>query len=413
MPGTIENELRGYLNTAAAQSPSKDRNINMLMSLYGFGDFAWPTFEILAGQFGHSKQYANQVKKQFAVPNPTLSGMPALQSLLDILQEQRYWLQSDLETRIIAAKLVADKFSIRGLFNILEDLGVVLHYEIYTPNLETVSHSSIDKFSEYFILNQSDIREVRVLWQKVKKLPAKYGIAKLAYLDDALSTPFLGLVKSFLQCSDEPWVTERGGELWYMFEESHNVLVNYSEKVFSIIDKCAPEELAHTYHNALHLRKHPYAFPSVEIIAEYLNSSKKFEATNGLSYIGSKRTPLNPIENDIAGFLQSQGTVSWPSLREYLTAKQYTKPSIQRNILNSPLVYVDKSQRRSHYQYRLVGSVPVSSVDDNRYLQFQERLRRLGGVTDETVEREQRREQRILREWLFDEKEWGGLRNLR
>ena len=406
MQGTIENELRGYLSTATAPSPSKDRNINMLMSFYGFGDLAWPTFEITARQFGHSKQYASQIKKQFMAPNPALSGMPALQSFLDILHEQRYWLHSDLETKITAAELVADKFSIRGLFNVFEALGVGLRHEIYTPDLKITSRSPINRFSEYFVLNRSDFGEAKALWQKVKKLPAKYGIAKLAYLDEALSTPFLGLVKSLLQYSDELWVTERDGELWYMFEESHNVLVNYSEKVFSIIDKCALEELAHTYHNALRFRTHSHPFPSFEIIAEYLNSSKKFKATDGLSYISSKRTPLNPIESDIVDFLQLKGTVSWQSLREYLTVKQYRMSSIEKNTWYSPLVYVDKSQGPSNYQYRLVGAAPVSFVDDNRYTQFQERLRRLGDMTDETVEKKQRREQHILREWLFDKKEW-------
>ena len=336
MSGTIESELREHLSRSVVGFPIGDRYAEMLMSFYGFGDYQWQTLGEIATTFQVRRQRVHQIKKKYVARNSTLSGMPALQSFLHILQEQRYWLQSNLEARIIAAKLVEHKFSVRGLFNVLGDLGIGLHYGIYTPTLEIASRSLVDRFSEYFVVEDSDIREITKLWQEVKKLRGRYGIAQLTYLDNALSTPFLGLIESLLRCSDESWVTEKDGELWYMFEESDNVLVNYSEKVFSVIDKCAPEELAHTYHNALHARTHQHAFPSPEIIAEYLNSSKKFESANGISYIGSTRTPLNPIEADIVTFLQLNGPVDWPMLQAYLTARHYTRSSIVKNIFSSP-----------------------------------------------------------------------------
>jgi len=47
----------------------------------------------------------------------------------------QYWTQLEIEQKLIDSGLAKGIFSIRGLLNLIEDLGINDAYDIYTPDL--------------------------------------------------------------------------------------------------------------------------------------------------------------------------------------------------------------------------------------------------------------------------------------
>ncbi len=408
---TIESEMRRILSSVQTSRPDakQDQNVRMITYFYGFGGSTWPTLEETAQSFGVTRQRVLQIKQRDFVYKVNMSDLPSLQSFSLIVQEQEYWLYSDLKNRIIEAGLVKDMFSIRGLLNMLGDLGNDSPYDVCTPELTPATRGTIDKFHDHFVIRKPLLAEAKNLYKKVKALPGIYGLAQLDYLIGK-DNEFRSLAEAIIRLSDEAWGLEKDGCLWYLFENRDNVLINYSRKVFALTPHCSVKELAETYANALRARKQKHPYAPIEIIEAYLGSSKMFDNANGIcSYIGTTRDSLSPIEQELAGFLANR-VADFPTLRTHRKSQNYTDPNIVRAVMFSPLVSIDKSRGRGNYEYRLVGNNGIvgqnNNSDEVRYAEFRNRLRELG-ATDETIEQKQRREQRILRDWLFADNRQG------
>ena len=203
---TIEDELISFLhdNIREHASIDKDRNIEIITYFYGFKGSSWPTYEDTAEQFSlQSRQRANQIIKGQFKDIVRQSDLPTMQRLRSVVDSNRYWLQSELETKVIDLNLVGDNFSIRGLFNLMNDLGASIAYDIYTPDLQTVTRSSLGKFDDHFIIRKTDVKEVKALLSKAKKLPGRCGIAKLSYLDSESDfSIYSSLIESLIRLSE-------------------------------------------------------------------------------------------------------------------------------------------------------------------------------------------------------------------
>lgn len=410
---TIQDELIAFLDEHIRGDNvqiNKERNIKMLMYFYGFGTYSWPTLEEIANRFDgvKTRERVRQIVNQYFRNIVNASDIPSLSSFKDIVQSRDYWMQSELEHELVKSELVDFNFSIRGLFNLLNHVNDDVNYEIYTPDLKVATRSTLDEFDEYFIINKSDISKVKRLFKKARTLPGKYGIVPLTHLqyETDLET-YIALLKGLIQYSKTSWVRQWEGDFWYLFEDLDNVLINYSEKVFSVMDICLTSKLSNAYRNALGSRTQKYGYPPESLIYDYLMNSIYFENTDStLSFIGQTST-LNQIENDVIEYLRSRDTVDFKSIREHLASKGYSRPHIIKSVLRSPLIYVDRSNGRGHYTYSLVGTQGNPSEEleksQDRYKYYVHRLRYLD-TTDETVLQKMRREQRILRDWLFEGK---------
>ena len=236
-------------------------------------------------------------------------------------------------------------------------------------------------------------------------------ISNLKYLEDEIKdfNVYVILLRDLIKYSDNAWTKVDRDDFWYLFESKDNTLINYSEKIFSVIGICDVKRLAETYRNALDRRTYKYPYPPIEIISDYLRSSIYFENNQDtLTFIG-EATTLNEIEIDVVDYLKSKGSVKYPEFRTYLESKGYGEPHIVKAITSSPLVYIDKSKGRHNHEYSLVSNLKETSPEDDtlngRYSQFVLKLRNISDRgTDETVEQKRRREQRILQQWLFEGK---------
>lgn len=92
-----------------------------------------------------------------------------------------------------------------------------------------------------------------------------------------------------------------------------------------------------------------------------------------------------------------------------MAERGYGKPIIDKAVVTSVLVHVDRSEGRGHHKYSLVTRGKAAKArkvpPDARYAAFARRLQRIEGVgTDASVEATARREQSILAEWLFGDR---------
>lgn len=402
---SIEVELIEFLEKRVKNNADKPRNIEIIAYYYGFRDAAWPTLEETAKRFGigtreRIRQILNTKFRDFV----RSSDLPSTNEFIKLISEKEYWVVSDLEQRLSGSSLVSDKFSIKGILNLLEDLSLECNFEIYTPELDKTSRNSLDLYDNNFLIQRSEIKGIKRKLKKAQGLPGRCGIANLNYIKDDLSNVY-GLIAELVANSHASWVMIDSDDFWYIYEKRDNTLVNYSEKIFSVINECESERLAATYRNALDSRSYKYPYPTEKIIQEYLESSIFFENLDGkLSFIG-ENTELNDIEKEVTLYLKGKTSVKFPDFRAHLRTKGFGDPLIQKATSASPLVYVDKSGGRTYYTYSLTGSTSSCrnhSIDDVRYKEYLLKLRKLLETgTDETLDQKARREQRILQDWLF------------
>ncbi len=123
-------------------------------------------------------------------------------------------------------------------------------------------------------------------------------------------------------------------------------------------------------------------------------------------FLGEKRI-FTEIEHAAVDYLQERELTDYPQFKDHLLGLGYGKPAADKAITTSPLVTVDKTGQRTTYTYQLIAKA-AKVVDDHgssasRYQTFKNRLKELlTSSTDSTNEAIVRREQSILREWLFN-----------
>jgi hypothetical protein len=404
----IENELAGFLQNNIKDGANKTRDTEIINFYYGLNESPWPTYEETASRFGDvTRQRIEQLIKSKFKDKVNKNSIPSLGKLIDILEGRDYWLVSEFEEEIYASGLMDRESHIKGIFNLINDVKIDCEFEFYTPELNRATRNSILTSKNIFLIRKSIVKGIEKMLKKAQSLPGRCGIANLKYLKEELGECY-SLVSLLIESSLTSWVKVIDDDYWYIFENRDNTIINYCEKVFGVIEYCDSARLAETFRNAIDGRTYQYPYPPEAIIEEYFISSVYMvNIGSDLKFIG-QTTQLNEIEKDLMSFLDSGKTASFPDLRDYLSEKGYGSAHIQKNTNSSPLVHVDKTKGRMHYIYSLIGH-QISSEDDRTVIDTYEiYLRRLRALldsgTDETREQAARKEQHILKEWLFKDK---------
>jgi len=411
----IENELLSFLNLNIKEKDTKTRNIEIIAYYYGFRGSSWPTLDETAREFNiGTRERIRQIIDDNFRNIVDLVRIPSIVKIGEVVKSKQFWTQAALENKLFELEVIRDTFSIRGLFNLMEDVGIDNSYKIYSPDLDLkeATRSSIARYEQNFIIKNSEIKKLKSIYKKAQKIPGRSGISNLKYLEDEFTefSIYATILRDFIKYSENAWIKADGDNFWYLFENRHNTLINYSEKIFTVIYNCDVKRLAETYRNALDRRTYKYPYPPIEIITEYLRSSIYFENNQDtLTFIGDT-TPLNEIEIDVVEYLKTKGSVKYPEFRAHLLTKGHGNAHIVKAVTSSPFVHVDKSKGRQSYEYSLVSKIKETVSQDyilnDRYRQFILKLRNISDKgTDETVEQKRRREQRILQQWLFDGKD--------
>ncbi|QDV85483.1 hypothetical protein [Planctomycetes bacterium TBK1r] len=277
-----------------------------------------------------------------------------------------------------------------------------------SPIGESVSKSNAAINEEFLFIHRDELTKAKSAIIQIRRMPASVGMAKL---EEANVEPFdQSQLRTIVANTPGSWTWRFQGNVWFLFEDRENALVNQLAKAFSTGQYCEIERLSATMVNAFRSRaKGKLPFPPLEVVREYIRNSKLTEVKNEVVSFNGDLAALNPIEQDVVSFLSQVEFTDSRTLRDYLRTKNYGEAHIIKAVYNSPLVHVDKSMGRKQYRYSLVcqSEPPVLEPRDrDRHEEYVSKLKdvaRLG--TDSEVETTRRREQALLREWLFGENE--------
>lgn len=408
---SIENELAEFLNDTLREQPTKSRDIELIHYYYGFRGEVWPTLEETAQRFGvGSRERVRQILNSKFRKRVDVKDLPSVSGLAELITSRRIVRSDKMSEAATRASLIQSEVPLRGLLNLIHDLGLCIDYELYTAGLLSVPRNPFFSSCNSFLINQDELPRLKKALRVAKGLPGWDGITRLDFLKTALGEEFeyFEEVVDVLRADEDSWFFEYDGATYYLFETRENTLINALEKVKCVADKVELNELAETLSNALYRRGPKYAFPSTAVVRSYLSTSKHTTLADAVVVLNLSCSNLMPIELDIVETLKKDQPTDFPSLAVALKPKGHSRPYIIKSISNSPLVYVDKSDGRGHYKYSLVGK-SLSGGEGERASDRYDRYReRLIDSSKEGTDREQlgyaRNEHPILRQWLFDGK---------
>ena len=408
----IESNLLKVLDRILPNSSTKKRNTEIIAYFYGFRDTAWPTLEETAKQFYGiaTRESIRQIKQRF-LKRVSAQDFPELEEFRDILETRAHWTSTDLHEALANSGLTTERCSIAGLFNLMKEIGLRHGYAIYTSELKKASRNTYSQQNQHFILAESCAPMAIKLYKKAKGFPGRFGIANLRnFIAQSYERQeYESLLRAAISGSKQAWWKEEGEDFWYVFEDRDNSLLNFSEKVFSVLRECPIDYLAEAYENALSARRYEFSYPSRDLIAEYLQSSTRYHYRNGVVRYTEDTSGLTRIENDIVEYYRENGDFSYPEIESFLDRRGYGKYHIKRTVYKSPLIHIDRSDGRGDYAYRLVGelegtvSEPPTGDFEKRYEKFREALSK-HETTDVDEESKGRSEHPVLRRWLFEGK---------
>lgn len=407
----VEQELALWLDANIREGKkNKARDTRAVLLHYGFGDIAWPTLEQIGEQLSiGTKERVRQVLDFSFKSKASIESFPVLRAALQEIRQIEFESIPEIRNKLVSLGVISPSTRIRGLLNLGSDLNAVADYDFVDHELSKLSRSEAEFDEKTFVGTRSAIEALREAYKKAKTLPGLLGLASRDYLHDAIGSEATEKIWRFMELSGEVEFIQHNDQQWYVFENRDNTLVNSCEKICSLSAENDLQVIAEALSNALRRRSHKdkYEYPNSEIVQKWIYQSRWFEVTDGAASFLGEPKPLTDIEEAVVAYLAGKGAVKYPPLKEHLLGLNFTKPNVDKAVTVSPLVYVDKSGVRKAYTYTLISEVQSSSnpsVDPNaRYRSFSNRLKRLlaTGGTDVTREELKRREQSILREWIF------------
>lgn len=408
----IEQELRNWLvENISEKRREKFRDIHIVLNYYGFGDLPWPTMEEVAEKFEiGTRERVRQIINSSFRDDVILTQLPIASSVFDAVERHNIVSISELRAELIERELASSDTTIRGILNLARDFNRCDGYDIYESSLNIVGRSEAEFNSSTFLISKDALPILKSGLQKASTLPGLLGLSRFEYLRSELGANETSeRVLSFVSGSPDAVKVRAKNETWYIYENRNNTLINCCEKIFGLVDKINIDVLSSTLHNSLRRRSHKFAYPQVEVISEWIESSRWFRVNgNTVEFLGEIRA-LTEIEQAVVDYLSPTEFSFYPPLRDHLLSRGFTKPTIDKAVTVSPLVYVDKSGQRKTYKYSLISR--AEGVGDqlteaaSRYQEFKNRLKiLLVSGTDAVGESFFRREQSILREWLLGNK---------
>ena len=409
----IEEELLDLLETNTRGGDFRQRNIDLVMHFYGFGEYERPTLEFTAELFeiGTRERVRQIINKTFR-DRVVSDDLPNLKRCSEILRSKRSWLRSEFLQALANERLATTSHNVAGIMDLMGDVALCSDYKIYDPTFSLSTRGTFSQYGDYFILSAGALKPLRRAFKKARSLPGMLGLANTQYLEESLKGAPLDIIIWAIRLSLNSWMTRDGQHYWYCFEDRENVLVNFAARAFNLAAEIDIRRLADCFSNGLSARTNKFDYPDEAIIEKFIRTSNYFECEAQLARFAGDLEAFTDIQDSIVSYLKETLTVSFADIQNLLIRGGYGKPHISKAVSSSCLVHIDRSGGRRNYRYSLVSLATPGIADrppvapTGRLGEFQNRLRHVGSRgPDRTVEITSRREHHILQEWLFSGKE--------
>ncbi|CAA0242870.1 MULTISPECIES: hypothetical protein [Klebsiella] len=412
----IEEELVNFLHRTMRDNDTKYRDIELILFYFGFREEIWPTLDDAAIRFNvgdsdkRRSERPRQIIKNKFTSKVTLSDLPITQEVFIIIESSRCATIEDITIKLKEKNLVPNSFSIKGILNLLHHLNVCEEYNIYTNRLSTASRQSIESETNLYLLKSSELPEIKKAIRKIRTYPGLVGISNFStfFKNSEEYATYKELLLNIIRSRDDIWLSNINDDYWYIVEERENTLINNLGKIKNIAEVVNIDTLSIVLLNAFKQRTPPKGaiYPPINVLKKYLESSRFTEFDGCAAKLTLDATNLRDIELDIINYMKNKESISFVDVKCFLEQRGYSKPNINKAILNSTLIFADKTIRRS-YTYTLLKSESFTSgIVLDRYEEFKYKLlTACAEGTDIDSMSVCRKEQRLLRSWLFDNKE--------
>lgn len=359
----IDEEIKEFLSVNTPESETKRRNIELFLFLYGFRGVAWPTLAGAAKKYAvgsgkNPRERPRQISQKFKDLLRTRA-LPSVLRCAELIKATQFRESREMLSELESRELIPKGASLIGVLNLLHDLSTCRDYDIYTSELDLATRNSYDESPNLFVVRNDVVADMQRALKIAFRFPGRVGVAKLSNLKNQVGKNFSnfdGLV-SLLKSNDKTWFFPGDRDGFYLIEHERNTLINSLKKIKNVTDVVRLDQLATTLKNSLYRRTAPKGneYPDDSIIKQYLIDSPHATVYDTQVRLDVQPTALNPIEHDVVSYLSRQKVTDFSKFSRFLEDRKYKKPHIEKTMLHSPLVFVDRSKRGS-YTYRLIGS---------------------------------------------------------
>ena len=419
---TIESELKNWLAENLSeekkwvQEAHIERDRKIILEYYGFGASAYPTYEQIGEVFsaGTRQNVERLISKKFA-ELADIGQFKGLRSFSEFIMQTEFLPVIDLRDWLEENGLGTSSSSLRGLLRLAEEMGGVSDRVIYSPTLERVAgRERLNDENAFFIVSPAEKKRLAKRWRAARNGPGRHGLCRIGWIKEtADNEKDAEKVILLIRSHPDTLVVEDREESWYCIEGCENKLFNDCRKVFGLVERCEFEELSANLRNSMNARTAVIEYPPVEVIQDWIRGSKFFSRKGETVTFLGDTADLTESEALAVQFLKDRGPSLFATMRDYLMANGMGSPAATKVINNSPFISIDRSGGKKKFLFRLIGDGESRNWPKNdegeRYLQFKRRLEIfLETGTDTEATATKRKEQEILKKWLFDEKNESG-----
>lgn len=378
-----------------------ERDIKIIQGYFGLGSQKVPTHQSIGDEFGVKlRERVRQIINGKFINILGEEDKVTLNIIKNVIYQYPLVWVEELKKNLVEKGLTNSGLHNKGFVNLIKTFGICPDYDIYTTSFIEPSRLDFERGAPLLLVRKEVKGQFHEVFSLIRSVPGQHGIACLesVFKHENLDESILPFFRKLLSHSDNCWTHENENGFWYVWEEQYNVMFNALGKTALVTRTALVHILSDVLNRYIERRNLPYGSPTSEVIAEYLKESIHTTLDGEKVDILMEGTSLNQIEKDILRFYRESGetNISYSELRSFLHELGYEKPYYDVALFRSAFLHVDRSAGRGNYRFILLDSfTPL-----NLYEVILERLNKLDG-TDFTSEERLRKEQRILRDWLF------------